>query len=997
MIDFDLVRPLSLKPEKKGKKKTNEERAMFHMARELHEYYRQANPLTGMVSKADKAAESRAALNAPIAFEGMKAAFASLGNFTVRGPGNLGGRTRAISFDLSDATGNTILAGGVSSGVFRTTNGGTSWTRVSSMDHQHNVTFIAQDPRAGFRNIWYYSTGEGSGNSASFNGAFYAGHGVWRSTDNGLSWTQMSFPAANNEFTFDQRFDIITRIAVHPTTGDLFVAALGAIFRFDISANAWLTEQTATGPFGTDHLTDLVISSTGRVYTAFSGVGPAAQEGVWTSNNATGVAAGTWSRIATDAAPAAWNQVGRAVLALAPSNQDILYVLYQSAIATASPGDSDLWRWNQATATWTNFSNKIPDEAGGSAGNDPFDSQGGYDLAISVKPDNVNFVVIGGTNIYKITDITTGAFVRMGGYNGPNGYALWNQGGGVQHHPDIHALVFNPNNANSLLSGSDGGIHRTINLNVDPVGWTNLNNNYITYQYYHVYLDPLNGSNAIIGGAQDNGTTANGTSLGFASNTNMFPQFSGDGCACAISRANACVPFYVSSQSGNIRRDCPVGATITPAGSASDFVTYFWLDPINNNNLYYAGQENLYRTNNATNVTATVGAGATSWQNLGTISGGVEWITTMVTSWGIYNAASSKLFIGSDEGGIYRLNDPANTANLAAIVQITPAAVTKAFPLIVSGLALHPSNANTLIAAYSNYGAASIFLTNNANDAVPTWVNVSRNIEALSVRSVAIVEAGGSTLFVAGTSRGLYTSPDPTTTDWTRVGNTTIGMALVSRLMYRPSDNKLLVGTHGNGMFMVDVLPPLLPVEILRFDGEYADKKVNLIWETASELNNMGFEVLKSYDAVNFESIGLVYANGTGTSNFEQQYDFKDKEIAKQIQYYRLRQIDFDGTETFSSVIAVKTGFSEEIHELTVYPNPVFEKLNINLGKTTTEPILVQLHSVKGELKKELRFPASQYIIEMQLPNNEFPSGMYILRIFEGKNLMGSRKVFKTK
>ena len=995
MIDFDLVRPLSLKPEKKGKKKTNEERAMFHMARELHEYYRQANPLTGMVSKADKAAESRAALNAPLAFEGMKSAFASLANFTVRGPDNLGGRTRAIAFDLSNATGNTILAGGVSSGVFRTTNGGTNWSRVSSLDQQHNVTSIAQDPRAGFQNIWYYSTGEGSGNSASFNGAFYAGHGVWRSSDNGLTWTQMSFPAANNEFTFDQRFDIITRIAVHPITGDLFVAALGAIFRFDISANAWLTEQTATGPFGTDHVTDLVISSTGRVYTAFSGVGPAAQEGVWTSTNATGVAAGTWSRIATDAAPVGWNQIGRAVLAIAPSNQNLLYVLYESNAATASPGDSDLWRWNQATATWTNFSNKIPDEAGGSAGNDPFNTQGGYDMCVAVKPDNANFVVIGSTNAYKVTDINSTNFVRIGGYAGASTYALYSVGG-VSHHPDVQTLVFKPTAVNQLFSGTDGGIHRTVDVNAASVNWVNLNNNYITYQYYHAYLDPLNGSNAIIGGAQDNGTTANGTSLGFSSNTNMFAQFSGDGCACAISRADACIPFYVSSQSGNIRRDCPVGATITPAGSASDFVTYFWLDPINNNNLYYAAEENLYRTKNATNVTTTVGAGATSWQNLGTISGGVEWISTMVTSWGIYNTASSKLFIGSDEGGIYRLNDPANTANLAGMVQITPAAVTKAFPLIVSGLALHPSNANTLIAAYSNYGAASIFLTNNANAAVPTWVNVSRNIEALSVRSVAIVEAGGSTLFVAGTSRGLYTSPDPTTTDWTRVGNTTIGMALVSRLMYRPSDNKLLVGTHGNGMFMVDVLPPLLPVEILRFDGEYADKKVNLIWETASELNNMGFEVLKSYDAINFESIGLVYANGTGTSNFEQQYDFKDKEISKQIQYYRLRQIDFDGTETFSSVIAVKTGFSEELLELTVYPNPVFEKLNINLGKPTTEPILVQLHSVKGELKKELLFPNSQHIIEMELPNNKFPAGMYILRIFEGKNLMGSRKVFKT-
>jgi alanyl-tRNA synthetase len=135
-------------------------------------------------------------------------------------------------------------------------------------------------------------------------------------------------------------------------------------------------------------------------------------------------------------------------------------------------------------------------------------------------------------------------------------------------------------------------------------------------------------------------------------------------------------------------------------------------------------------------------------------------------------------------------------------------------------MAIHPTNPNILIAAYSNYGAPSIFLTNNANAATPVWVNVSRNIEALSVRSVSIVEAGGSTLYVAGTSRGLYTSTDPTTTDWVRVGTTTIGMALVSQLWYRPADQKLLVGTHGNGMFMVDVLPPVLPVELLAFNGE---------------------------------------------------------------------------------------------------------------------------------------------------------------------------------
>lgn len=992
-LDFDLFRPISLKPEKKGKKKTNDERAMFHLARELHEYYMQVNPLTGIVSKQDKADEQKAARLAAVDFEGRKSSETSLGNFSVRGPSNLGGRTRALAFDISDATGNTMLAGGVSSGVFRTTNAGASWNRVSSMDNQHNVTCIVQDPRAGFQNIWYYSTGEGLGNSASFSGAFYAGHGIWRSTDSGLSWNQMTFPAANNEFTFDQRFDIINRLAVHPTTGDLFVAALGIIYRFDISDNVWRTELAAGGGFNTNHLTDVVITTGGRVYVTFSGRGPATHEGVWTSTNATGNVAGAWTRFALDGNPVGWNQRGRAVLVLAPSNQNILYVLFESNAATPSPGDSDLWRWNQGTATWTDFSNKIPDEPGGSAGNDPFDSQGGYDIVVSVKPDNENFVVIGGTNVYKVTNINVANFVRMGGYAGPSTYALWAAGGGVAHHPDIHCLLFNPFNPNSLLSGSDGGVHRTIDLNAATVGWSNLNNNYITYQYYHVYLDPLAGSNGVLGGAQDNGTTAGGTNFGYPNNTVMSLQLSGDGCACAISRANACTPFFMSSQSGGIRRDCPTNASIRPAGSISEFVTYFWLDPSNNNNLYYAGENILYRTTNATNVTTVVGAGATDWRNLGQITAGTDYIKTMTTSWGPYNAASSKLFVGTDEGRILRLNDPANAANLAGLVNITPAGATVGFPSVVSALAIHPSNANILIAAYSNYGSPSIFLTNNANATVPAWVNISRNIEALSVRSISIVEAGGSTLYVAGTTRGLYTSPDPTTTDWSRVGNNTIGMALVSQLMYRPADQKLLVGTHGNGMFLVDVIPPLLPVALTEFKADFVKNAVDLQWNTASELNNKGFEIQRSVDGLEFEKLVFVDAKNGPNASIEQFYDYKDADIKWPIHYYRLKQIDLDETVTYSKIIAISTG-KHNFGEINIYPNPVVDRIGIDLGNNDFRNLKIEIYSANGDLLYNRNFYAKSRF-EIMMSSSEFPAGMYFLRLLEADMLIESRKLFK--
>lgn len=775
---------------KKGKKKTLEERAQFNEGRLLYEFYRQVNPNTGRISARDKELEREESKNVPLADDGSISRV-SAPNYVNRGPGNLGGRTRSLVYDKSDPTGNTILAGAISGGVFRTTNGGTSWTKVSAQDEIHNVTTIAQDPRPGFQNIWYYGTGESLGNSASLSGAFYYGRGIWKSVDSGLSWTQITTSNSVQE-TFDSRFDFVHRLAVHPVTGDLYAGIAGQLARYN--GTTWTAERNDTAA-SSSKLVDVIITSTGRVYCAFSGNSQTTIRGIWTSP--TGI--GAWTRIADNGTPTGWSMntsSGRVVLGLAPSNENILYALYLKTGTTPSPGDSDLWRWNQATTTWTNFSSKIPDEPGGSAGNDPFNSQGAYDLVVNVKPDDENFVVIGGTNAYKISNINTGSFVRIGGYGNPNNYAQWNVGG-VTHHPDVHTLVFNPITTSILLSGTDGGIHQTNDINASSVSWVNLNNKYQTYQYYHVNMDPQSASDGVIGGAQDNGTTAGGTIFGLTNLTNMTSVFSGDGVAAAISRDNACVPFFMGSQGGNLYRDCPTGAIITPTGSVSEFVTYFHLDPDNNSNLYYAGRDVLWKTNSSSTVTAG------TWTNMGATSlkGHTDYFQTFSTTRGTYNASTSYLLLGGDEGHIYRLNDPRNATSFSAAVEITPPGATIGFPSIVTGLAIHPTNRNIVLATYSNYGTQSIFYTTNATAATPTWTLVERNLASHSIRSAAITQVNGQTLFYVGTARGLYSTTDPTTTDWVRQGANEIGYALVSSLAYRHADGTLLIGTHGNGMY----------------------------------------------------------------------------------------------------------------------------------------------------------------------------------------------------
>lgn len=794
------------------KKKTLEDRRLATEARLQHDLDMQKDPLTGIVPDGAKKKELA---NALLALQNASRTNRNTSSFISRGPSNLGGRTRAFAQDLSDATGNTLLAGGVSGGMFRSTDGGASWIKVSPNDEIHNVTTIAQDPRSGHQNVWYYGTGEWSGNSASL-GSSYRGYGIWKSTNGGVTWSQVPFTVAGTAYeNFDRATDYIMDMEVHPTTGELFVAATGVIIRM---TETDMFDELAV-PGNEVGWTDLEITSTGRVYAAIQG--NLGNGGVWTSATGTG----GWTNIANNGAPANWAASGRITLAVAPSNDNIVYALYNNGKSNAGndgnlePSEADLWQYNAANTTWTNYTSKLPDEDGpttNSSGNDPFSIQGGYDLVISVKPDNANFLVIGGTNAYKINDIANDAmFSRIGGYASNNGYGLYSQGG-VVHHPDIHSLFFDKNDPNVLYTGTDGGLHKTNNITGNVISWINLNNNYQTYQYYHVNMSNVAGDDFILGGAQDNGTTTGGKSASFINAgdptdpdnliitdlTTMRSWFGGDGCAVAVDNlGGGAYTVYGSSQNGRMLRGARgfAGADITPSGVNSRFVTYFYMDPQNVKTIYYAGNAKVLRTNNAETVTSA------TWDDLGSLPIG-ELITTYEASPGTYDPATSYLIIGGIAGNLYRLPDPKNATDLSNAVKISPTGLATPNPdgsggQYTSDIAIHPTNPDIAIVTYANYNVTNIFITTNLTAATPTWTEVERNLNIHSIRSAAITVKDGNVRYYVGTARGLYSSADPTTEDWVLEGPDTIGLAVVSGLVYRPADNKLLVGTHGNGMF----------------------------------------------------------------------------------------------------------------------------------------------------------------------------------------------------
>jgi hypothetical protein len=439
-------------------------RAAYNQQRYLYEYYRQANTQTGKIpydQKEQELSTARYLLNT----------FSNTGrsidiDYRSRGPSNLGGRSRALVIDRSDPSENTMLAGGVSGGVFRTTDGGANWTKVSPNDEIYNVTTIVQDPRPNHQNIWYYGTGEFIGNSASLAGALYRGQGIWKSTDNGISWTQL--PGTNSDFTtFDSDFDYVFRLAVHPVSGDLYAACLKNILRYD--GNQWTSElQDPLPNINLNQSSDVTISDTGRVYLSYGGGNDPSVEGIWTSP--TGV--GDWDRISTGS----FTPTGRVILGLAPSNQNKLYCFYYNGqdpdpqnfednCPLAPQQETDLWMWDQSTQNFTNYSNRLVYEGGCSIFNDPFSTYTGYTMSLAVKPDDEDFLVIGGTNAYKCEDIrlADAKFERIGGYVSPTSYGLYDLAGDA-HHPDMHAFSFSENNPSVMFSTSDGGVHRTDNI-----------------------------------------------------------------------------------------------------------------------------------------------------------------------------------------------------------------------------------------------------------------------------------------------------------------------------------------------------------------------------------------------------------------------------------------------------------------------------------------------------------------------------------------------------
>ncbi|HMP88105.1 MAG TPA: T9SS type A sorting domain-containing protein, partial [Lacibacter sp.] len=415
----------------------------------------------------------------------------------------------------------------------------------------------------------------------------------------------------------------------------------------------------------------------------------------------------------------------------------------------------------------------------------------------------------------------TNGFASAGPFIGGETSTTYTDPGGVSH-VDFHAYAFDPTNPNRLVVANDGGLQVTDNITATSVAWSTRNGQFQTVQYYHVAIDPTPGSLAFAGGAQDNSTTyrdARGLLAVVRPDPNdHYVLIGGDGGACGLSPSTSTQQFlYGSAQEGdiyrlNLNRTSPSLTYIKPSGSSDgEFITYFHLDQDNTETLYFAAFNEVWRTNNASTVTQFSG-----WQRMtgieSTLTGS---IFALATSRGTYAGSGSYLFIGTTDGKVYRLADPRNAAPGTLPANISPV-TGMTNQSLVRHIAVNPRNPDTVMVVVSNYNVQSAFWTGNATSPTPTWQLVQGNLNTPSFRSCAIIPRSTNVEYYVGTSIGLFstTAINGPSTLWTLEGPPVMQGALINDLALRASDNTLLVGTHGNGMFYTTV-PFTTPVSNL--------------------------------------------------------------------------------------------------------------------------------------------------------------------------------------
>jgi hypothetical protein len=763
-------------------------------------------------ANADGEIPVEAVLKAREQVQSRKGARSSAANTTLlwteMGPDNVGGRTRAILIDKDNS--NLIYAGGVSGGLWKSTNAGLTWKIVPGTDQLEfsGVVSICQTINGDI----YFGTGEGatSNMSGASNGASaFIGGGIYKSTD-GVTFSQLESTAPNNLISTNFDFASVTEMAAHKTDPNtLYAATRRGIKVSTDGGQSWQAGLASAAEFF-----DVEVANDGSVFASTS-------SGIFYSEDGT---AGSFSQLASVGATFGGGS-GRIEIALSPSDVNYVYAVFSNQGGLGRY--KGIYRSTDKGETWDLI---LPGWSGTTAPTyNIFNQQANYAMAIAVDPQNKDRIIVGGLDLWEF---------EYGVGIEPISYWAVSDAVPFYVHADHHEILFDESNPGRIYFGHDGGVSRSDD---NGVNFITQNRGYGVTQFYTVDYSK---DGKVIGGTQDNGTQY----INFFNNIsekNAVKVAGGDGGYTQISYINPDIIFS-ESQNGSARRSADGGLTNgtienflgdTLAGLAETaddegnnglFATFInpmhlWEEvdadgnPIDTSMFFAATTEItqtgsdycVYMTKQALDFSITP-----RWfQVTPKYASPIERISVtpdgnhMFFSWNnnLYRTDNLNLNVDSIKDTYKFLdvgdtNDDPNGDNSNAVVNTIKLNTT--FQYTITDIAVDPNDKNNIVVTVGGYGSHDhVYKSTNAMSDDPTFTPIQGNLPYMPAYS-AVIDVNNASNIIIGTEFGVWTTTN---------GNNWIleddGMPIVPCHMLRqqhlPGVNKgvVYVGTHGRGIF----------------------------------------------------------------------------------------------------------------------------------------------------------------------------------------------------
>lgn len=433
---------------------------------------------------------------------------------------------------------NTLWVGAPAGGLWKSTNGGVSWTTNTDYLSVIGCSDLAIDPTNTL--VMYLATGDGdAGDTRSI--------GVLKTTNGGATWsaTGLTNPVTNN-FT-------IRRLIINPNNTQILLAATsGGIYRTTNGGTNW-TQVTTNSTYDLEFKpgNPNIIYSTGTSFRISTNGGAS-----WTQIS-NGIPTTGCNRMAIAVTPADTNYVY--VVASNSSNSGLL------GFYSAVTGGTAFTQVPTGTLNLLGYSN-LGNDTGG---------QGWYDLCIAASPLDKNEVVVGGVNVWR----------TLNGGSSWSIYGHWTGSGAPFTHADQHDLEYDA--SGTLYNTNDGTVYRR-----NGSAWTEISGTMNISQIYRIGLSSLT-PNKWITGHQDNGTS-------IWTGTTYSATLGGDGMDCFIDRTND-QNLFAEYQNGGMRRSTNGGSSwstcTTNLSGTAPWVTIWKQDPVTASR-FYVGLQDLFVTNN---------------------------------------------------------------------------------------------------------------------------------------------------------------------------------------------------------------------------------------------------------------------------------------------------------------------------------------------------------------------------------------------------------------